>query len=84
MVALVRVRFSFYVVLLQRDMAISCTSFLIFILVSVSDLQLIDHGFDLQPFHFDNNDCGQVVHTHSPLSPNGVIWCWPRMVNFCS
>jgi len=24
------------------------------------------------------NDPGQVVHTHVPLSPNSIIWCWPK------
>ena len=25
-----------------------------------------------------NNDPGQVVHTHVPLSPSSVIWYWPK------
>jgi len=24
------------------------------------------------------SNSGQVVHTHVPLSPNSIIWYWPR------
>ena len=44
------------------------------VMVSASDLRSSGRGFDYWPFRYSNNNSGQVVHTHVPLSPSSIIW----------
>jgi len=35
-------------------------------------------GFDSRPLHYQEQNIGQVVHMHMPLSPSSIIWYWSR------
>jgi len=44
------------------------------VMVRALDSRSRGHGFESHQFHLH----GQVVHTHVPLSPSCIIWCWVK------